>query len=282
MFRFSAIGMTIFLAAGTVSAVTVCHDFTLFKLTGADGDNKGRDELIAQARARQYRSVLAFSSSDANNLAKGQRWLRPGDIITLGGGNGHSGFMTPQGIDHFIQVPGELGQRRNPTGLPRGPIRGERANSNAFGGHFVGDSLAQMIGRLSGPGPHPVEIWSKSSDLKVTVTWNTATDVDLWVEEPNGHKCWYNNRSTANGGTLQEDITSGSGPEHYVLPRAASGNYVIKVNYFSGPRNPKMGPTTATIVVTQFDGTPNARTQTFHATLRARDETATVHTVRFE
>jgi hypothetical protein len=270
------------IATQTASALTVCHDFTYYKVAGVDGDNKGRDDLLTQLRSRQYRSIFSFNSSDQNAIAKAQRYLRPGDVILIGSGNGHSGFMTAEGIEHFIQVPGELGQRRNPTNLPRGPIRGAKANSPAFGGHFIGDTLAQMLGRLSSTNPQSVEIWSKTNDLKVTITWNTATDVDLWVEEPNNARCWYQRRQTPNGGTLLEDVTTGFGPEHYALARSVPGNYVIKVNYFSGPRDAKMGPTTVTIVVTQNDGTPNARTQTFTATLRNRGETATVHTVRFE
>jgi uncharacterized protein YfaP (DUF2135 family) len=111
----------------------------------------------------------------------------------------------------------------------------------------------------------------------VTINWNTRTDVDLWVEEPGNHKCWYRNRTTANGGTLLEDNTTGFGPEHYVLARAEPGNYVIKVNYFSGPRNARVEPTTVTVVVTKGEGQP----QTFTAVLNNRGETKTVHTVRF-
>src|SRR5262245_23671708 len=282
MIRPLSCAIALFATASTASALTVCHDFTLYKVAGSDGNNQGRDELIRQLGSRQYRSILSFNSSDANALAKAQRYLRSRDVIVLGTSNGHSGVMTSGGIEHFIQVPGEVGQRRDPANLPRGPARGANASSDAVGGHFVGDSLEQMIGRLSGQGPHPVEIWSKTSDLKVTITWNTMTDVDLWVEEPNDAKCWYRNRQTANGGHLLEDNTVGRGPEHYVLARAVPGNYTIKVNYYSGPRNAKVEPTTVTIVVTQGENTPNARTQTFTATLNNRGETATVHTVRLE
>jgi hypothetical protein len=277
-----ACALTWLAAASTASALTVCHDFTLYKVTGSDGDNRGRDEMITQLRSRQYRPILSANASDTNALAKAQKYLRPGDVIVLGTGDGHSGFMTPSGIEHFIQIPGEVGLRRDPTKLPRGPVRAANANSPAFGGHFVGDSLAQMIGRLSGRGPQPIEIWSKINDLKVTITWDTRTDVDLWVAEPSGVKCWYQNRKTTNGGHLLEDNTVGFGPEHYLLARAVAGNFTIKVNYFSGPRNGRVEPTAVTIVVTQFEGTPNARPQTFHATLHNRGETVAVHTVRFE
>lgn len=269
-------------AVSTASALTVCHDFTLYKVAGTNTDNKSREDLTGALKSRQYRKIYSFNSDDAKGLAKGQRYLRAGDVVLIGAGNGHSGIMTAQGLDHFIQVPGEVGQRREPTNLPRGPIRGANAASPAFGGHFVGDTLAGMISRLSGKGPHPVEIWSKVNDLKVTINWNTRTDVDLWIEEPNNTKCSYQNRQTSNGGHLLEDITTGFGPEHYALARAVPGNFVVKVNYFSGPRNAKVEPTTVTVTVTQFEGTANARTQNFTATLNNRGQTATVTTVRFE
>ena len=40
------------------------------------------------------------------------------------------------------------------------------------------------------------------NDLRVTISWNTdATDVDLWVIEPDGTKCFYGHNRTASGGT---------------------------------------------------------------------------------
>ena len=38
------------------------------------------------------------------------------------------------------------------------------------------------------------------ADLHVSLTWNTKTDVDLWVLEPDGTKCFWNNPKTKNGG----------------------------------------------------------------------------------
>src|SRR5262249_25632475 len=72
------------------------------------------------------------------------------------------------------------------------------------------------------------------SDLRVTISWNTdATDVDLWVIEPDGTKCFYQNRQTKNGGELTEDQTQGYGPERYVMKKATPGVYRVLVHYFS-------------------------------------------------
>ena len=52
------------------------------------------------------------------------------------------------------------------------------------------------------------------ADLRVTISWNTdATDVDLWVMEPDGTKCFYQHNHTKNGGELSQDQTQGYGPE---------------------------------------------------------------------
>src|SRR6202021_1679315 len=63
-----------------------------------------------------------------------------------------------------------------------------------------------------------------NADLRVTITWNTdATDVDLWVIEPDGTKCFYQHNRTKNGGQLSQDQTQGYGPERYQIVTAPKG-----------------------------------------------------------
>src|SRR5262249_59916351 len=64
-------------------------------------------------------------------------------------------------------------------------------------------------------------------DLAVTITWNSKSDVDLWVTEPGGEQCGFSHRQTRNGGKLHEDNTTGFGPEHYTIAKAPAGDYVI-------------------------------------------------------
>ena len=64
------------------------------------------------------------------------------------------------------------------------------------------------------------------ADCIVTVLWNTdSTDIDLHVLDPAGEECCYNHNRTAMGGRLTEDVTTGYGPEMFVLRRAAPGPY---------------------------------------------------------
>ncbi len=128
--------------------------------------------------------------------------------------------------------------------------------------------------------PHPVTktfgVYARKYDarlpkestakLAVTITWNTKTDVDLWVFEPGGEKCFYANRKTKQGGLLHEDNTVGFGPEHYTADKVAPGEYVVKVHMYSTHTKDPV-PTIVTIDVTRDAGTAQATHQTFTARL---------------
>jgi len=77
-----------------------------------------------------------------------------------------------------------------------------------------------------------------AADLVVIITWNTdGTDVDMHVTEPNGDVCNYSHNKTQRGGRLSTDITTGLGPEIYILPKAEPGMYLIDADYFSADDN---------------------------------------------
>ena len=80
MLRWTAFLAVFFAGVSSLSALTVCHDYTWFRLTGANVNNLPREALTRQLQdpARGYRRILAFTSSDANALAKGQRYLQIG------------------------------------------------------------------------------------------------------------------------------------------------------------------------------------------------------------
>ncbi len=76
------------------------------------------------------------------------------------------------------------------------------------------------------------------ADLVITMMWNTdQTDVDLHVLEPSGEECYYKHRQTRSGGQITRDVTTGFGPEMYVLGRTSTGKYKISTKYFSSNRN---------------------------------------------
>ena len=59
--------------AVSASAVTVCHDFTWWRITTQDGNNLGPTDLknkLSKATVK-YRSIYSCLSSDAAKFAKG-------------------------------------------------------------------------------------------------------------------------------------------------------------------------------------------------------------------
>jgi hypothetical protein len=83
-------------------------------------------------------------------------------------------------------------------------------------------------------------------DIRVVIQWNTAaTDMDLWVDEPTGERSYYGNQLTALGGRLSNDMTSGYGPEEYLLRRAQPGEYKIRVNVY---RSDTINPNGSTVI----------------------------------
>lgn len=79
-----------------------------------------------------------------------------------------------------------------------------------------------------------------TGDVQVTLTWHSAQaiDLDLWVTEPNGTLCYYGNRTTSTGGSLDIDNLCGNyvdgRPENIFWANAPTGEYKVEVDWFSG------------------------------------------------
>ncbi len=84
-----------------------------------------------------------------------------------------------------------------------------------------------------------------SCDVRVVMNWNmNNTDIDLWVTDPNGEKCYFNHKTTAMGGRISDDFTEGFGPEQLLLKTGAKGKYKIQIDYYSDAQAALAGPTT--------------------------------------
>jgi hypothetical protein len=142
----------------------------------------------------------------------------------------------------------------------------------------VSAKLAELFGeRLEG-----LKASRESSDLRVTISWNTdATDVDLWVIEPDGTKVFYGNRTSKSGGELSEDQTQGYGPERYRIAKARSGEYKVMVHNFNPNPNLLGGETHVHIVVTRYAGTPRETSQHYNVILKTSKEEVEVTRVKF-
>ena len=80
-------------------------------------------------------------------------------------------------------------------------------------------------------------------DVRVVIDWNhNDTDIDLWVIDPIGEKASYQNKKTKLGGRMSDDMTSGFGPEEFMLKKAMKGKYQVLVNYYSSSAQKISGP----------------------------------------
>jgi hypothetical protein len=123
---------------------------------------------------------------------------------------------------------------------------------------------------------------SEPSDLRVTISWNTdATDVDLWVIEPDGNKVFYGNRKSPSGGELSEDQTQGYGPERYRIANAKAGVYKVVVHNFNPNPNLLGGETHVHVVITRNAGTPRESSEHHDVILKTPKEEVEVAKVKF-
>ncbi len=83
------------------------------------------------------------------------------------------------------------------------------------------------------------------TDLRVVLVWDAAeVDLDLWVTDPRGEKCYYQNPLTTIGGLISDDFTDGYGPEEFLLKAAMPGTYQIQANYYANKQTSLTGPPT--------------------------------------
>ena len=104
-------------------------------------------------------------------------------------------------------------------------------------------------------------IVNTSVDIRVVLNWNMDnTDIDLHVKDPNGEECYYSYSQTKTGGRISADITSGYGPEQFLLKRAVKGKYQVYVNYFGDRQFTSAGPSTVMAeVYTKYAGKAEQR-----------------------
>jgi tetratricopeptide (TPR) repeat protein len=93
-------------------------------------------------------------------------------------------------------------------------------------------------------------------DIRIVMDWNmNNTDIDLWVTDPNGEKCYYSHNRTEIGGRISRDMTQGFGPEQFLLKKAIKGTYKIEINYYGDRQATIAGPTTIMAELFTYYGT---------------------------
>lgn len=116
-----------------------------------------------------------------------------------------------------------------------------------------------------------------AKDVKILLTWDTdGTDIDLHVVEPTGNETYFGNRNSPIGATLDQDVTTGYGPETYTLANAVEGSYQVRAKYYSDNGMPQ---TFVRVDVILFEGTAREERLVFHGVLEKTDEV--VHVASF-
>lgn len=87
-------------------------------------------------------------------------------------------------------------------------------------------------------------------DLKILMTWDAKSDVDLDVFEPGGIHVMHGTAHSKAGGHYYVDNTQGFGPETYTLPTAEPGTYRIGAHLHGNVKS------TVKIVVILYEDTP--------------------------
>ncbi len=109
---------------------------------------------------------------------------------------------------------------------------------------------------------------------RLVLTWETDTnDVDLHLVDRNGEHAYYERPALPDGSSLLTDVTSGYGPEAFLIaPNAAGAPYQVFVHYYaSGPMGFGMGK----VDVIAHDGKGNVSIDT--RPFLISNENATVH-----
>ena len=124
-------------------------------------------------------------------------------------------------------------------------------------GITVADGIASINEDLNDNASEQINLFRNSlntgfGNVKVTLTWNTTADIDLYVTDPLGVTISYlNPTSAATGGLLDVDDVNGFGPENIFWPPDQSpfGNFKVEAHYYG----PEGGPTTNyTIIVFNY------------------------------
>jgi hypothetical protein len=141
-------------------------------------------------------------------------------------------YVQVEGADTFYNLPytatsGATGRLSVPIGLPTNVIEGR---------FYVIFSVYDTSGRISNRQRVLITVLRLGTGaIQISLSWDTATDQDLWVTDPSGTLIYYGNKTSRNtGGALDRDDVDGYGPENIFWENAPDGKYTVQVNDYSG------------------------------------------------
>ena len=119
------------------------------------------------------------------------------------------------------------------------------------------------------------------SRLRIVLSWDTdGTDLDLHVVSPDGDHVFYGARTSANGGALDVDVTTGYGPEIYASPTPLRGTYQVWVNYY-GSGGGREDVTTAQVAIVTQEGTLSEKREILQIPMRKAGELTLLKTFTY-
>jgi len=120
-------------------------------------------------------------------------------------------------------------------------------------------------------------------DIRVVLNWDTPnSDMDLHVIDPRGEECFYSHQRTAVGGRISADITSGYGPEEFLLRRAIPGQYLVRTKFFGTSQQTAVGATTVVLELYLRYGTGQVENKSITLRLDGQGRMVEVGTFTFE
>lgn len=247
----NSIVLGIFLLIG-LSFFSACKEERM--INGQETDPSDPNALIDPADANSLASVLIIPNGQAvagtppppSNSSSAPTVSNNVQSVTSSNGsttpldliyenvNGDLGgcYVQVEGADSYFQVPYSGGSTSSgtlalPINIPTNVDQGE---------FCVSYCVYDVNGQVSNLVYTCVSVLRLGTGaMQISLSWNTETDQDLYVTEPDGNIINYINSYSASGGTLDRDDTDGYGPENiYWTDVAPDGSYQVHVDDFSG------------------------------------------------
>lgn len=117
-------------------------------------------------------------------------------------------------------------------------------------------------------------LMSGNGNIKITLTWDNYSDIDLHCIDPSGYHIYYADKTSTTGGFLDYDNVQGFGPENIFFNPAPEGAYHVYLHYFAS----KQGVTSVNYKVVIFN---NGVGQTYEGTISGEGSTVDIATILF-
>ena len=121
------------------------------------------------------------------------------------------------------------------------------------------------------------------TDIRVVIDWDAdMVDIDLWVVDPRGEKCYFKHRDTKIGGHISRDFTRGYGPEEFILKKAIKGEYKVLIKYYGNSRQRIAGPPTVKANLTTNFGKENEQYEELTVRLEQTNDIIQIGKIKIE